>query len=64
MAELAAVLSGIGAVWAAYAGLRRARAQARRYCDDELDDTRARLSAARREAETLAAELHNLRMRR
>ena len=63
MAEIAAVISGIGAIWAAWAGLRSARARARALCDDELDQTRQRLAAARQEAEALAAELHHLRMR-
>jgi hypothetical protein len=63
VAEVAAVLSAVGACWAAYAGLRKSRARARALCDDELDATRQRLAAARREAEALAAELHALRMR-
>ena len=63
LAALASLVSGIAAVWAAYAGLRRARAQARALCDDELDQTRRRLAQARGEAEALAAENHRLRMR-
>ena len=64
LAAIATIVSGIGAIWAAYAGLRSARARARALCDDELDRTRQRLAAARQEAEALAGELHTLRMRR
>lgn len=56
------MVSGVAAVWAAYAGLRRARREARAQCDGELDDTRARLAAVRRESEQLADQLHELRM--
>lgn len=62
-AGVLAVVSAIAAIWAAYAGLRRARREARSLCDDELDTTRQRLASARREAEELAAALHVLRMR-
>lgn len=59
---VASILSAVAACWAAWAGLRRARRKARAYCEDELDECRASLSAARLEAERVAAELHRLRM--
>lgn len=62
-AGVLAVVSALAAIWAAYAGLRRARREARALCDDELDQTRQRLASARREAEELAQAIHVLRMR-
>lgn len=62
LAAIASVISGIAAIWAAYCGLRRARREARRLCDDELDQTRRRLAEVRTESEQLAAALHELRM--
>ena len=63
LAAIASVVSGIAAVWAAYAGLRRARREARALCDDELTQTRQRLAETRHESEGLAQELHRIRMR-
>lgn len=63
LAAIASAVSGIAAVWAAYAGLRRARREARALCDDELDQTRQRLAQARTESEQLARQLHAARMK-
>jgi hypothetical protein len=63
LAAIASAVSGIAAVWAAYAGLRRARREARALCVYELDQTRQRLAQARTESEQLARQLHAARMK-
>lgn len=62
LAAVASAISGVAAIWAAYAGLRRARREARAQCDGELGDVRDQLVTVRREAEQLAADNHTLRM--
>ena len=62
LAAIASAIAGVAAVWAAYAGLRRARREARRQCDDEIGEIRTQLAAVRQEAELLAADNHTLRM--
>ena len=57
---LASFISGIGALWAAWTGLRKLRADARaKGLADCLDD----LQAAQEEARALMVELHHERMR-
>jgi hypothetical protein len=62
LAAIASAISGIAAIVAAYAGLRRARRIARSECELELEASQLRLHETRAEAEQLARDNHTLRM--
>ena len=56
---IAGLISGMGAIISAWAGLRRSRQEAR---EEGAEGAREELAEARAEAEGLAAELHRCRM--
>lgn len=59
---IASFMSGIGAVWAAWLGLKHLRTRSDAQVE-ELEAARKAAHEARMEAERLAAELHEERMR-